>query len=244
MEEKQFYKREELDISVWEVMGVWWRNVAWIILCGVVFAAVTFFCTRFFVAPEYQSTTKMYVLTKESGAALTQADMQTSTFLTKDYIELIKSRTVGNAVIAELGLPMKVTTLLNKVSVATPAETRIVEIAVRDTDPQRAANIANAMRDLASMHIQQVMEVEAINVAEEANIPDRPVGPDAGRRATIGGLAGMALLMTILVILYFKNDTIKSSEDVEKHLGADVLGVIPLKEKEKKGLKAKKNRKG
>ena len=48
----------------------------------------------------------MYVLAKQNNDTLTSADMQTSTLLTKDYAEMIQSRTVTEAVIAQLGLDM------------------------------------------------------------------------------------------------------------------------------------------
>ena len=44
------------------------------------------------------------VLNKQDSNTLTSADMQTSTQLTKDYAELIKSRTVLEGVIAQLNL--------------------------------------------------------------------------------------------------------------------------------------------
>ena len=133
--------------------------------------------TMLLITPKYESTTKIVVLSKQDSSTLTNQDIQTSTSLTKDYAELIKSRTVTEGVIAQLKLDMTHEKLLKKLSVDTPTDTRVVSITVTDTDPYTAAQIANAVRDIASKHIQQVMDIKAVNVVETANIPDEPSSP-------------------------------------------------------------------
>ena len=85
-----------------------------------------------FITPKYESTTKIMVLNKQDNNTLTSADMQTSTQLTKDYAELIQSRTVLEGVIAQLNLDMTYKEMLNKVSVETSSDSRIVSISVTE----------------------------------------------------------------------------------------------------------------
>ena len=42
----------------------------------------------------------------------------------------------------------------------------------------------------ASDHIQNVMNTEAVNVVDEANIPDEPVSPSIKKNGLIGAIAG------------------------------------------------------
>ena len=67
------------------------------------------------------------------------------------------------------------------VSVSTPEDTRIIAITVTDTDPVRAMEIANAVREAASEHILNVMDIQAVNVVETANLPTGPSGPNTTR---------------------------------------------------------------
>ena len=46
----------------------------------------------------------------------------------------------------------------------------------------------------------------------------------------IGALLGFVVACGIIVVLYLLNDTIKTSDDVEKYLGINTLGMIPLEE--------------
>ena len=132
--------------------------------------------------------------------------------------------------------------LLKKLSVDTPTDTRVVSITVTDTDPYTAAEIANAVRDIASKHIQQVMDIKAVNVVETANIPDEPSSPSVPKNGVIGGLLGILLAAAVVLIVYLTNDTVKTPEDVEKYLGLSVLGTIPYSSKMGKKSKKKKKR--
>lgn len=195
-----------------------------------------------FITPKYESTTKIMVLNKQDNNTLTSADMQTSTQLTKDYAELIQSRTVLEGVIAQLNLDMTYKEMLNKVSVETSSDSRIVSISVTDEDPYTASEIANAVRDMAAEHIQSVMDIEAVNVVDTANIPNEKASPSLAKNGVIGGLLGVIIAMAAVIIIYLTNDTIKVEEDVERYLGLSVLGSIPFSEKESRSKK-KKSRK-
>ena len=132
--------------------------------------------------------------------------------------------------------------MLNKVSVETSSDSRIVSISVTDEDPYTASEIANAVRDMAAEHIQSVMDIEAVNVVDTANIPNEKASPSLAKNGVIGGLLGVIIAMAAVIIIYLTNDTIKVEEDVERYLGLSVLGSIPFSEKESRSKK-KKSRK-
>ena len=132
--------------------------------------------------------------------------------------------------------------MLNKVSVETSCDSRIVSISVTDEDPYTASEIANAVRDMAAEHIQSVMDIEAVNVVDTANIPNEKASPSLAKNGVIGGLLGVIIAMAAVIIIYLTNDTIKVEEDVERYLGLSVLGSIPFSEKESRSKK-KKSRK-
>ena len=234
MENQTVNNNDEVEIDLGEVFHLLLSKLGVIILSGIVFCLAAVMGTMLLITPKYESTTKIVVLTNQ--------DIQTSTSLTKDYAELIKSRTVTEGVIAQLKLDMTHEELLKKLSVDTPTDTRVVSITVTDTDPYTAAEIANAVRDIASKHIQQVMDIKAVNVVETANIPDEPSSPSVPKNGVIGGLLGILLAAAVVLIVYLTNDTVKTPEDVEKYLGLSVLGTIPYSSKMGKKSKKKKKR--
>ena len=233
---------DDIEIDLVELFHIllnkWWIIILSGILGGLIFIAVTVL----FITPQYVSTTKMYVLSKQDSNTLTQQDMQTSLSLTKDYAELIKSRTVTEGVITQLGLDLTHEELLDKMTVDSATDTRILSISVKDEDPYEACEIANAIRDVAANHIKNVMDINAVNVVETANIPEEKASPSISKNGIIGGLLGVFVSVAVILISYMINDTIKTQEDVERYLGLSILGTIPLTETGKKTRKKKQKR--
>ncbi len=242
MENQVTNNNDEIEIDLGEVFHLVISKLGVIILSGILLGVLSIIGTILFITPKYESTTKIMVLNKQDNNTLTSADMQTSTQLTKDYAELIQSRTVLEGVIAQLNLDMTYKEMLNKVSVETSSDSRIVSISVTDEDPYTASEIANAVRDMAAEHIQSVMDIEAVNVVDTANIPNEKASPSLAKNGVIGGLLGVIIAMAAVIIIYLTNDTIKVEEDVERYLGLSVLGSIPFSEKESRSKK-KKSRK-
>ena len=61
MEQNQ-QRNDELEIDLWEIIRVLWSRAPVIILSGIVLALVAIVGTKLFITPQYQSTTRMYVL--------------------------------------------------------------------------------------------------------------------------------------------------------------------------------------
>ena len=177
--------QDEIEIDLLELLRVLWSKIGYVILAALALGLLMVLVSKVFMKPQYESTTKMYVLSKQdSSSTVTSGDLQASSLLTKDYAELIQSRQVVETVIAQLNLDLTYEEFLNKITVTTQNDTRILSITVKDEDPYVASQMADAIRVAASDHIQNVMNTEAVNVVDEANIPDEP---DLRRCRTLSG---------------------------------------------------------
>jgi capsular polysaccharide biosynthesis protein len=56
------------------------------------------------------------------------------------------------------------------------------------------------------------------------------VSPSIKKNTMMGVLIGAMLAIVVIVIVYLMNDTVMTQEDVEKKLGLNLLGSIPLEE--------------
>lgn len=224
---------DEIEIDLREVL-ILLISKAWLIaLAGIFTALLGFILSAFLIAPTFESTTKIYILNKQQENTVTYSDVQLGTQLTKDYAQLITSRLVLEKVIEDLKLTetneeMDYEAMLSKVEVTTPTDTRILSITVSDTDPVMAMNIANSVREAAAVHIKNVMDIEAVNVVETANLPMEKASPSITKWTLIGGCIGAFLVMAVVLLIFFMDDTIKNSDDVEKYLGLSTLALIPL----------------
>ena len=232
METKQ-YNNDEIEIDLREVF-ILLLSKAWLIaLVGILTALIGFAVSAFVIAPTFESTSKIYILNKQQENTVTYSDVQLGTQLTKDYAQLITSRLVLEKVIEDLKLAevyegIDYEAMLGKVEVTTPTDTRILSITVTDTDPVMAMEMANCIREVAAVHIKNVMDIEAVNIVETANLPTEKAGPSTTKWTLIGGCVGAFLVMAVVLLIFFMDDTIKTSDDVEKYLGLSTLALIPL----------------
>ena len=126
------------------------------------------------------------------------------------------------------------------IGVSTPEETRIVTISVNSTDVYQAQRIADEVREVAAKHICKVMNLEAVNTVDEANLPTAPSGPDVKRNTVFGFGVGVLLGVALVVVLHLLDDSIRTPDDVERLLGVGVLASIPVMENERKRHKRRK----
>ena len=239
MEKNNNFEQDEITIDIGELLLVLWNKAHIIILAGVVLALAAFAGTKLFMTPQYDSVTKIFVISKQNENTVTSSDLQTGALLTKDYMEMVKSRPVLEEVIAVLNLDMSTEELAESITVETPAETRMISITVRNEDPKLAKSIADAVREAASVQIREVMNIDAVNTVEEANLPTKKAAPSTMKNTLLGGILGVFLAVGIIVLVFILDDTIKTPDDVERYLEMNVLASIPIKEGSAKNKKAK-----
>ena len=97
---------DEVTIDLMELFSALWAKKTIIILSAIFMALVAFVGTKMFVTPKYTSVTKLFVMAKndDTSASATYTDLQTGSMLTKDYMELVKSRPVLEKTISKLKL--------------------------------------------------------------------------------------------------------------------------------------------
>ena len=245
-ENKKYGYEDEIEIDLKELFFALLNKWYLIFLAGLLCGLIGLVGTMFLIPEKYESKTSVYSINNDQqNNDIAYADLQIGTVLTKDYEVLVKGRTVLESVIEMLGLNLSYGALNSMVSVSTPDSTRIIEISVRTTDPYLSRDIANAVREVSSKSIAEVMGVDAVNVVETANLPETKCSPSTSKNTVLGGMIGVVIACGILVLLYVLNDTIRTQDDVEKYLGISTLGIIPIDDAlaadEKKRKRAQKS---
>lgn len=234
-----------IEIDLREVFGLLLHYIWLILICAVVAGTAGLLVSKFAIDETFESNTKIVVLSKQNNDTITYNDMQLNSQLTKDYVELIKSRYVLETVMETCGVSEEETYegFAGRVEVENLTNTRIISITVTDKDPQMAKQLADEIRTVASKRIKEVLDLEAVNVVDEANLPTEKSGPSVKMWTLAGGLLGAFLCIAILLVRYLLDDTIKTSDDVERYLGLSTLAMIPVKDEElKKKTKRKKGK--
>ena len=242
MQNMENNENDVVEIDLLEVLVVLLSRAWLIILCALAAGAAAYAFSRFVLTEQYESTTRIYILNRQNDNALTYSDVQLGTQLTKDFTEIVKSRYVLDKVIATCGLTESSGALASRISVVTKSDTRIIAITVTDPDPARAQYVADEVRKEAADRIKSVMDIEAVNVVDEANLPTYPSAPIKRNWAFVGALIGAFICAVVILVRFMMDDTVKTSEDVERYLGLSTLGMIPSRDLEEKNKKKKKKK--
>ena len=222
-------ENQAVEIDVFATLKVLWKRKFSIILVALVFAIAAFGYSAFLAKKEYQSTSRIYVVSRQNqdNNALTNSDLQAGAYLVKDYREIILSQNVLSQAIEELKLDMTPAELSKKINVSVPTDTRILSITAKDGDPKEAARIANGLRNVAAAKITSVTKVSDVTTLDEAEVPQSPSSPNIKRNVLLGFVAGAGLMVVLLVVVEVLDDRVKKPEDVEELMGLPLLGVVP-----------------
>ena len=221
-------QREEMEIDLLDLFFYLKKKVWQIIAAFVLFAVIGACVTTFFIQDEYTATTRMYVLSRSSENSISSSDYSTANYMIKDYEVLITGENVTREVIDRLDLKMGVSELAGKISVSAIDNTRVLQIVVVDNKPQRAADIANCVREVSGEQIKNIMDVDAVNLVYEAEVPTKKSGPSLTKNTAVAAILGAVVAIGVLVVIYLMDDTIRTDEDVTRYLGLGTLGVIPI----------------
>ena len=222
-------ENQAVEIDVFAMLKTLWKRKFSIVLVALVFAIAAFGYSAFLAKKEYQSTSRIYVVSRQNqdNNALTNSDLQAGSYLVKDYREIILSQNVLSQAIEELKLDMTPAELSKKISVSVPTDTRILSITAKDGDPKEAARIANGLRNVAAAKIISVTKVSDVTTLDEAEVPQSPSSPNIRRNVLLGFIAGAGLMVVLMVVVEVLDDRVKRPEDVEELMGLTLLGIVP-----------------
>ena len=219
--------QEFVEIDPIALLRKLWAAKFIIVFVAVVLAVATLLVNLVVIRPTFESTTRVYVVNQTEDKAVTTQDLQLGNFLVKDYKEIILSDTVMSEVINSENLSMTPSQLKRVVKVDSPRDTRILSISVSDRDPQKASNLANRVREVASEQIKRVTKVNDVTTLEEAKPTNIKSSPKTRRNTLLAAALGFLLSAGYIVMRELLDDRVRYAEDVEDGLGLVLLGIVP-----------------
>lgn len=218
-------------MTLLELLQLVRKHLKLMIVLPIVFALVTAVASWTMLANTYTATVSMYVLANSSQSANSSStfytDLNASQMLTNDVAELIKSDRVLNQTANDLGM---VESDLEdyEVDVASSTTTRLITISVTGDTPNSTAAIANGLANTTNTVAQEIMDVEAVNVIDQAPVPDSPSGPPRTMYVAVAFLAGIFVAVALIILMDMVNTRIRKPEEIEELLDIPVIGRIPV----------------
>jgi len=84
----------------------------------------------------------------------------------------------------------------------------------------------SSISSLETLNLTRVQSSPNVVQVEPASVPKKPYAPRPFQTAALYGAVGLLLMGGIAFLVEYLDDTIKTPEDVEEHLGLPVIGLI------------------
>lgn len=228
-------KKAYETIDLLEVLNAVRQHILAIILTTLVLAAASFGVSKFLMTPKYQASALMIVNTRQDITSnVTSDQINSATKLVSTYSIILKSDTVLNQVIENLGLNMDYQQLANRVTVSAVDDTQVMKVTVTSDNPEWARQVCEQITQISPDVILEAVEAGSVKVISKASISPEPVSPNVSRNTALGAVAGLVISVGIVFLMVLLDNKINNEEDVSKYLDLTVVGVIPEYEGGKK----------
>ncbi len=209
-----------------------------LLIIAIVVAAVL---AGWFVTPRtktYTATSTLYVGSRSisvdprsgqiSGDRVAGLDR-----LIKTFTAMMRTSPVASAAIRDAGVNRQAGAVVGATTAEQAPNTNLISVSVTDDDPAAARALANAVSAAFVNQIQQFEPRDAqnpdqvVSVYQKAALPSAPNPSSLERNLALAGLLGVLVAAGVVALLEHLDISIRSSDDVERHLELPVLGVVP-----------------
>lgn len=207
------------EISLREIVSIFKKHMRLMIILPLGLMIASGIISFIGYEKEYKTHTTLMISRSEEPVEV----------LVPTYSEMIKTSVVADEVMAELNLSLSHEQFRNKVDVSHVSDTELIQIVATDTNPELAADIANHTAEVFRESIVDILNLRnvRVRVIDEAQVPTSPINSISPVNVAIAGVLGFMIAVFIGFVREYFDNTIKTPEDVEKHLGVPVLGMIP-----------------
>lgn len=230
---------DEIDLK--NIFKIFWGRKIGIVIIILLCIIAGYVYTTFFVNPVYTATATAILTSntesEEGQSAVTQSEVTLNNSLLSTYRGIATSDSVVSKVISNLGLDMSAETLKNQISVTSATNTQIIQISVKNADANLAAKIANEIRAVFTDRIAELYDMQNIKPLDDAKVPNAPSNINHTKDIIMFAAVGVVLAVIYAIMANLLDNTVKSSSDIEKAVGLNVIAEIPVYEFNTKGRK-------
>ena len=225
-------KNSEMEISLRD-LGAVFLHCWWIMLIAAVVVTVALYA---FLSSthrdEYTAEASIYVMRTPDGENTTTSDISIATYLVRDAPDLILSHRVLDDVILKQNRILEYEDLRKMIEITNEENTRILYLSVTAADPEEAADLVNSVAATACDFMNNDMYdgQKLFRQVDYAATPDKPSNPVSLLQILLIAFACAVVVYVVYLVLFLMDDKITTPEDVEKHLGLNLLGQIPNKQ--------------
>jgi capsular polysaccharide biosynthesis protein len=218
----------EETISLKEIFATIKKRMWMIVLITAIATGLSGIISYFFMTPIYQSSTQILIQSESKEQTFDVNQVRTNLELINTYSVIIKSPTILEKVVDRLDLDQTADGVRQNLTVSSEQNSQVVNIAVDNSDPAKAVQIANGIAQVFQTEIVDIMSVDNVSILSQAELSDNPspVKPNPLLNMAIAFVVGLMTGVGVAFLLEYLDNTIKTEHDIEQLLELPVLGAI------------------
>lgn len=218
--------------DLWEIF----IDKIWLMILAAILAIVGAYTSiSMTYVPRYKSVATLYILQRDQQKIDTAyKDFALALEIVNDCSHLIRSHSVLDEVIKELGFNYSYGYLYNNIKIANPTDTRILEVTVESSTPRKAKTIVDSVCTIGTQKITEAMGFEQVYFYEEGILNYTPCNKTSLLTYLLIGVVAAAIIYAIFLFAYIMDDKIRTDEDIKNYLDLSILGDIPSYDDNKK----------
>lgn len=138
------------------------KRWAWLLIAGLILGAAFGYGYSMLETPVYQASTKALVMRPSTGNSSAELGYLTDQQVIQTFIQLLTTRPVIETAAEQVGFPID----SGKIKVQQVRDTQVIQVMVEDTDPHRAALIANVLLDVLVAQNESLQAGRYISIEE------------------------------------------------------------------------------
>lgn len=221
----------EIDIDLRKIFYMMRTKIIYILLVTVFAGAVAGCYTHFFITPTYSASIKLFAYSNtdrvSTDASISNQEFAASRDIVNTDIYILRSDTILEMVIKDLGLNTSASTIRSMISASQIPDTIAFQVTVNSDDPNLSAKIANSIAKIAPTEVARIVNAGGISVIDYAKVPTSASSPNTKKNIMMGLLAGFAVSFALFFIYELFDSTITDAKDLEREFELPILGTIP-----------------
>ena len=231
--------------SIKDIIVLMLNHLWLIIVIALLGAAAGFGVSKFILPLEYSSHITMYV---QSYTGINENvnnvnNISNSKQLVNTYMEVLKDDAVMNAVGEQLAAQfddgvlsqnfefnaagkIAPASIRSCISVSSVTDTSAVKVKATTRNAEVAAALCNDLTKVAPQYVEAAVGVGSINTIDTAKVYNTPVAPNTVKNTGIGFAAGFMLIVAIIFLIDFFDNTIKDSDTIAEQYKKAIIGEI------------------
>lgn len=206
------------------------NNLRLILISTLSVTLVSAIITFFFIPPEYEASTKVYIgkeRFKNVSTTYTNEEINMYQRLIKTYSELVKTKDLVRKSISNVGQDISVNEVLSKLQAISIADTQILQIKYVSDSREEAYDMVYGITEEFMKLSKKLYPKGNVHIIQQPIVPEIPVGPNKKMNVAIGALLGMMIGLGVTFLREFINNTYSNKEEVERDLEIPCIGIIP-----------------